>query len=245
VREPEPAAAAALGALDVRGVRVSNAHCPAGATERRGDGHGNKAWAVSVPTGRPRVVLLDSDVLCLRPPPFVDAPSAAPFRAKPVDMPGPIPWPAVYDVFGLPVPEATMRPTRGGPAGPPYFNSGVVALDGAIVPGLGACWRDSFAQITARGVMEGGIGFFRDQVSLAVAVQRLGLAWEALDEDANWPAHLRPVEPGMPPALAHYHGPDVVAATPALRDAVQRLVRRYPAVHAVLAARPAWAPVLD
>jgi hypothetical protein len=86
--------------------------------------------------------------------------------------------------------------------------------------------------------------FFREQASLAVAVQRLGLPWSTFGEEANWPAHLRPLN-GAAPALVHYHRPDVIAATPLLRAAVQRLAARRAPVRRVLASRPAWAPLLD
>lgn len=243
VRAPDAAAAAALAALDVRGVTVRNAHCVPGAVEGVGDGHSNKAWAVSVPTERPRLLLLDSDVLCLQPPALLDAPDPAPFRAKPVDVPSPVPWPALYALFDLPAPAATMAPTVEGPPGPPYFNSGVVALEAAVAPALGACWRDTFARVTASGLMD-GLPFFREQASLALAVARLALRWDTLGEDANWPAHMRAVEAARCPALAHYHRPAVIAASPVLREAVQRVAARWPAVRTVLAAQPSWAPLL-
>jgi hypothetical protein len=136
-----------------------------------------------------------------------------------------------------------MAPTVEGPPGPPYFNSGVVALDAAVVAAVGVCWRDTFTRVTASGAMA-ALPFFREQASLAVAVQRLGLPWAALGEDANWPVHLRPLDGGAAPALAHYHRPDVIAASPPVRAAVQALAARWAPVRAVLAARPAWAPLL-
>ncbi|MGE5168492.1 MAG: class I SAM-dependent methyltransferase [Deltaproteobacteria bacterium] len=235
-REPSSAALEMLRCLRVDVRAVEN---PIGAEYPIG----NKLACLGVPARARTVVVLDSDILCLRG--FDNDPAAAAgFAAKPADkrtFPGDAEvWASLYAAAGTTLPETRVATTLTGEAGPPYFNSGVVFTTQPAR--LGAAWIECAR--TLNPILETrGQRHWLDQVALPVAVRRCGLDYACLGDDFNFPAHLKPL-PEDSPVFCHYHWPEVIAREPRLRERVRALAARHAELRAAIAADAEGAPLL-
>lgn len=235
-RAPSPAALAMLRRLRIDVQTVEN---PIGAEYPIG----NKLACLTVATHARTVAVLDSDILCLRE--FGGDPAAATgFAAKPADkrtFPGDVDvWQPLYAAAGVALPEARIATTLTREAGPPYFNSGVVFTTQPA--GLGAAWIECAR--TLNPLLEArGQRHWLDQVSLPIAVRRCGLDYACLDDEFNFPAHLKALPENLP-VFCHYHWPEVIAGEPRLRERVRELAARHPELRDGIAADPDWAPLL-
>jgi Sulfotransferase family len=206
---------------------------------------GNKISCMRVPAeGADRLVFLDSDILLTRP--FDGDPRFDfPFAAKPVDLANivdPRQWRRAYAAMRLKPPEQRVASTVYGRLVYPCFNAGLVAADPKC--GLGDAWLEACRRIDAKW----GIRLKRphlDQIALPVAVHKLGLPYACLDEDYNFPAHLKPIDPARPPAFAHYHSPHVLRREPLLVELARELCDEYPTLADRLRADPEYAPILS
>jgi hypothetical protein len=205
---------------------------------------GNKLACIDMPTRAEKIVFLDSDILCLRD--FGDpACLHVPFAAKPADLrtfaAATEAWVPLYAAAGVALPRLHLPTTVSGEFGLPYFNSGVIFVDAGI--GFGRNWIDCANAIRVTPEMREQRHWL-DQVSLPIAVHRLGLAYSALDERYNFPAHLKPL-PDPAPFFCHYHWPRIVRHEPALLGVVRALAAAHPAIARVMAREPEWADLLD
>ena len=205
---------------------------------------GNKLACFDVPTHADRIVFLDSDILCLRDfgePDCLDVP----FAAKPADLrtfaADAEAWRPLYAAAGVDLPALRLPTTVSGEFGLAYFNSGVIFANASS--GLGKAWIDCARTILQVPSMREQRHWL-DQVSLAIAVHKLGLAYSGLDERFNFPAHLKPV-PGELPFLCHYHWPRIAARERLLLDLVRDLARAYPAIARRMADNAEWKALLD
>jgi len=200
---------------------------------------GNKLACFDVPTRADRIVFLDSDILCLR---DLGAPDCldVPFAAKPADLrtfaAGAETWEPLYAAAGVDLPRLRLPTTVSGEFGLAYFNSGVIFADADRE--LGKAWIECARTLLQEPSMREQRHWL-DQVSLAVAVHKLGLAYSGLDERFNFPAHLKPV-PDELPFFCHYHWPRIVAREPLLRDLVRDLAREHPAIAGRMAGNAEW-----
>jgi hypothetical protein len=227
--------AAGLALLDALTVRVLTVDNPIDATYPIG----NKLACLGVATRARTVVVLDSDILCLRP--FDHDPAAVTgFAAKPADkrtFPGGLEvWQPLYAAVGTrPYPDQVTT-TFSGESGPPYFNSGVIFTRRPSE--LGAAWIACARRIDPR-LQDIGQRHWLDQVALPLAVRCCGMGFTVLDERWNHPAHLRRLDDALP-YFCHYHWPSVIAREPRLRDRVRALAAAHATLRAALAAHPAW-----
>jgi hypothetical protein len=205
---------------------------------------GNKLACLDVPTRADRIVFLDSDILCLRDFGEPDC-LRVPFAAKPADLrtfaAGAEAWAPLYAAAGVALPDLRLPTTVSGEFGLAYFNSGVIFA--AAAAGLGRVWIDCARTILQVPAMREQRHWL-DQVSLAIAVHKLGLSYSGLDERFNFPAHLKPV-PDEQPFFCHYHWPRIVRGEPVLIDLVRDLAREYPAIARRMAHDEEWATLLD
>ena len=204
---------------------------------------GNKVSCLRVRTGADRLVFLDTDMLLVRE--FAGDPRfAVPFAAKPADLPNvshPRQWRRAYAAARLKPPEGRVATTLYGQIVPPYFNAGFVAVDPKA--GLGNAWLECCRRIHAKW----GIRLKRphlDQIALPVAVHKLGLPYDCLDERYNFPAHLKPLDNANPPLFVHYHGPHVLRREPVLVDLARQLCEEEPALAERVRGDPDLAPLL-
>jgi hypothetical protein len=205
---------------------------------------GNKLACIDVPTSADKIVFLDSDMLCLRD--FGDpACLRVAFAAKPADLrtfaAGTEAWAPLYAAANVAMPQLRLPTTVSGEFGLAYFNSGVIFVDNGL--DFGQAWIDCAQAIRATPTMREQRHWL-DQVSLPIAVHKLGLAYSALDERYNFPAHLKPLA-GELPFFCHYHWPRIVRREPLLLERVRDLVRAHPAIARVMAREPEWAELLD
>jgi SAM-dependent methyltransferase len=235
-REPSPEAREMLRRLRVDLRAVEN---PIGAEYPIG----NKLACLSVPARARTVVVLDSDILCLRG--FDGDPATATgFAAKPADkrtFPGDAEvWASLYAAAGATLPETRVATTLTGEAGPPYFNSGVIFTTQPAR--LGAAWIECARALNP--ILETrGQRHWLDQVALPIAVRRCGLDYACLGDDFNFPAHLKPLPENLP-AFCHYHWPEVIAGAPRLRERVRVLAARHVELREAIAADIEWSPLL-
>lgn len=97
-------------------------------------------------------------------------------------------WEAIYQVFGMPVPEERIRLMRRGRNAIPYFSSGLVAF-----PEKGTrefkrfpdVWYET-AKILDREEWVPKKRPYLDQLTLPIAIQRAGLSWNILPEDQHY-----------------------------------------------------------
>jgi hypothetical protein len=197
-----------------------------------------------VSTPADKIVFLDSDVLCLRD--FGDPDCLrTQFAAKPADLrtfaAAADVWQPLYAAAGVALPGLSLPTTVSGEFGLPYFNSGVIAVDNGL--DFGRAWIDCARAIGNTPPMPGQRHWL-DQVSLPLAVHKLGLSYSALDERFNHPAHLKPLS-GELPFLCHYHWPRIVRREPVLHGLVRELAHAHPLIAQVMAREPEWAALLD
>ncbi|MGD1865336.1 MAG: hypothetical protein ACFB0D_12340 [Phormidesmis sp.] len=212
--------------LGEMGVRIEYFDNPISG-DRKGDLLTNKIYCFEIPTKMEKTVFLDSDLLCLKD--FVgNRRFSAPFNAAPTFLATGRNWEQVYEAVGLSNPESNMSPLFSDDLQPPYFNSGFVAVDTALAPALFENWLECFNQINASKAMEDNL-YFREQVSLALAVIKMGLDYDTLDKNYNFWVKAHPVDEKELPYFLHHTWPNPpLYHQPHLIQMVRSLVADYP-----------------
>ena len=228
--------------LDSLGVRVTSVVNPIGADYPIA----NKLSCLDVATEADRIIFLDSDILALTDVTEQDLVTffGEGFVAKPADLAtfggDRDKWQSIYQACGAEVPELTLRATTSGESMAPYFNAGVIAVEANS--GFGRLWSECAARIDQIPDIPSKRPFL-DQIALPVAAAQSGEQTKLLNEDWNFPAHLRPL-PLIVPRLCHYHWPEVIKREPALLDAVEDLTTRTPELARILRCDRKWRGVL-
>lgn len=207
---------------------------------------GNKLACLGIETAAGKVVFLDSDMLCLREFEGGRRFERSQVNVKPADLAtfgsDPARWRAAYGACGLEVPAQRVCATVSGETMPPYFNAGFVAALRAS--SLAAEW------IACARILEGDPSVpdkrpWLDQIALPVALARLGLAPDYLDERYNFPAHLKPLDPDNLPWFCHYHFPAVLRREPLANNLVIELADEYPELRSAISSTPEWSVLLQ
>jgi len=151
--------------------------------------HGNKIIAAMQPRDSEYSAFVDSDVLFLRPnspdalvrPGHVSCSVAASMTWAGQEI-----WPAIYDAFGLPLPEARIRYMRR-PVGPvlPYYSAGLVVFPESGAQRFPDVWYDTARTVDRIETLDRRRPYL-DQMSLPVAIGRAGLAWNELPEEQHY-----------------------------------------------------------
>ena len=209
---------------------------------------GNKVSCLRVPSDADKLVFIDSDVLCVTE--FRDEPRfALPFHAKPADVAtfaDRAAWKRAFRAAGVPFHDARIAASVYGDLQLTYYNAGWIAVDRDLGPGAGAfgdAWLDACRRIDAAWRIPKKRPHL-DQIALPIAVRKLGLTSDVLDNRYNFPAHRVPLDGDRLPFFAHYHRPEVIRREPVLGDLVRDLCRDEPALAALLKARPEWDKIL-
>ncbi|MCB1323083.1 MAG: hypothetical protein KDK34_22695 [Leptospiraceae bacterium] len=218
--------------LDKMQVRVETIYNPIKG-DLKGDLLTNKIHCFGLPFNGDKVVFLDSDILCLRE--FHDeARFDAPFNAAPTFRATGRNWEQVYAAVGMEVPSDWMLTLFSNEWQPPYFNSGFAAIDANLAADLKNSWLECFERITATGAMSDNL-YYREQVSMAVAVMKMGIKYDVLEEQYNFWVKARPFDPENPPIFLHHTYPHPpIYNQPLLKDTVRSLVREYPGLDTLL-----------
>jgi hypothetical protein len=198
----------------------------------------NKIWCLLIPTDADKLVFLDSDVLCMRE--FHDeARFALPFNATPSGVRTPELWVHAYGTAGVPLPSVQMPTMVSRELGLPYFSAGFVGVN-SDVP-LGEAWLECHRALVADDTFPATR--FEEQVSLALAVQKLELGYDCLDERYNYPLRHKPIDAQDPPYFCHYGRRPVAQHEPAIESAAASLVQEHPALLDVMKADEEWVPL--
>jgi hypothetical protein len=207
----------------------------------------NKLAAVQVAVDADKLVFLDSDILCLRD--FNDEPRfGLPVNLKPADhMTYSVDegiWKDVYETAGVAFPSMRLPATTSQDFSLPYFNAGFIALDTGLH--LPRVWEECYQRIRLNSKLAdinsppSRRAFWMDQVSLAVAISKLELPYDCLDERYNYPANLKPLDTERLPYFCHYHISEVIEQEPVLLDLVRSLVEQLSGIGKLLTAFPQW-----
>lgn len=222
--------------LGVRTVRIVNKVNPLYT-------HANKIACLKVRTKAHKIVFLDTDILLLRD--FCDEPRfSRDINVKPVDYQTFTStdelWRIAYKTAWTPMPEERIVSTVSGESGLPYFNSGFIALNRGIP--LANSWTKCARAFNKEEAIPKKIPW-SDQPSLAVAIHKLKLRYDCLDERYNFPAHVRTLDENNLPWFCHYHYPSIIQREPRLVGLVQELVTAYPEIAELMRRSEKWEPL--
>jgi hypothetical protein len=233
--------AATLDLLHEMGARIAPITNPFGP----GHAHANKIACLTTPTSADKIVFLDTDMLLLKE--FHDEPRfEAALNLKPADFQmfdaSDELWRCAYAAAETPMPSARLSTTVSNELGLPYFNSGFVAINSGVP--LADAWIDCARRLNGEEKLPKPDPW-SDQTSLAIAIQKLRLEYDLLDERYNYPAHVRPLPNDSSPWFCHYHRPHVVGREPRLAQLVQASAARHPAMAPMLREANGWGGIID
>jgi hypothetical protein len=234
---PHPATLELLRSLGVRLYPVVNPIDPSFP-------YGNKLPCFSVKTDADKLFYLDSDILLIRDfydePRFDIALSAKPTDVKrDVDIRGE--WPEIYALAGLQPPVRRRPSTASKYFGFPQFNGGVICVDTGVK--LGETWEHYIRLVRANDRFTPE-RVWSDQIGLALAIQKLGVEVDHLDERYNYPLHHKRLDSGSPPYFVHYHYPALIGQEPALHALFHEFVAQFPQLREIVAGTPKWQALL-
>ena len=78
-----------------------------------------------------------------------------------------------------------------------------------------------------------------------MALQKLGLSYDYLDESYNYPAHLKPLNAKHLPYFCHYYFPEVIRREPSLNALIKEIAKQYPTIGQIIALHPKWSTLLE
>ena len=205
----------------------------------------NKIGCLSVPTVAEKLILLDSDMLLMRPwedearfgIAFNARPAAAPSFTNRQDD-----WDAVYAACKTRPLRGHMRTIYTDELIAPYFNSGFVAVPAQVR--FGDVWLDCCRRIDAAGGIPNKRPYL-DQIALSPAVSRLGMEWDNLPDSFNYPINLKTIDASHPPLICHYHDTLTLMREPAAVEVVKSLAAEFGQLRQILNADANWRPVLQ
>lgn len=216
-----------------------------------GDVLTNKIYCLQISTTMDKLVFLDSDLLCLR---QFDGHErfAVPFNAAPTFLATGRNWESIYQAVGIQMPSERINPLFSDELQPPYFNSGFVAIETSLATELSHTWLDCFQTITSSGAMEDN-PYFREQVSLSVALIKMKLPYDALDKSYNFWVKAHPLHQDSLPYFLHHTWPNPpIYHQPFLISLVRSLITEYPSMAAFVAKtrwkyylRPSWLTAIN
>jgi hypothetical protein len=178
-----------------------------------GHGYCNKIQQSQVDSfdGYDRVVLCDCDIYFLSSPDLSGI--SAPAAGRIVDFPNP-PLPIVQEIYdwrGIPLPRvvpATFAPSPDGLTIATNWNGGFYVFSTDLLRAIGPVWREHALALLNSIERMGRYRNFVDQLSLALTLDQLGLAYDHIPAGVNFPLHLeaslyRAVPDDV--SVLHYH----------------------------------------
>ena len=208
------------------GVRI------AGIINDTGNPFNNPLYCLALETDAKKSVLMDSDILCMRE--FFHEPrfDKVSFNAKQAhkDMLGP--WGGLFEACGVRDPLIRIPTTVSHEYLPPYFNAGFIAIDTVHVQQYTKLAMECHDSIMAAKLLKDPFRHFIPQISLSIAMLKLKIPYEVLDDRYNYPMRYCPVVAGgeIVPYFCHYHTPEDILREPS--GAVRALVKRLAEEHA-------------
>lgn len=206
----------------------------------------NKISAMAVPTAGRRRIFLDTDFLCTRPlggDPRLDVPFGAVPAAMVTWGKNVSDWDRAYARFGLTTPPVRVKTVTSRQDTPPYYNAGFVLAAEDVADALSRTWLEC-AQVLDRDPTIPEKRPWLDQIALPIAVTRLGLPHQFLDETFNCPGSARLLAAGLP-QFCHYHALLPLKRLPALNQLVRELAAAHPVLHQRMMTHRLWREVFS
>ena len=205
---------------------------------------GNKVSCLDVQTDADKLVFLDSDILCSRD--FYDHDRfKIPFNSKPADESiysmNTSDCARVYKQFGLRMPEQRVITTFTLEATVPYFNAGMIAVHREL--GFGKEWAQICKQIDADPEITNKRPWL-DQIGLMVTLTKMGVDYDCLTDDYNYPLHMKSIRGESLPYFCHYHDPATIRREPKINQLFFEIVDEHPSIKKILTANDKWAPFI-
>ena len=205
-------------------------------------GHANKIACLALPARASTLVFLDSDMLCLGTPDPRDL-ARAPLCVKVADLrvfpEGNSEWTDAFAAAGVPKPSRLVETSVDELPSPPFYNTGVVAIEATLAPVVGEVW-DNFSRILRARRGGSKTPDLSDQIGFAIALEKLKLIPNELETRFNHPVQLVPLDDEAPPIFARYRNASVIAREPLLLESVRSLYAEYPRLKQVGEAHEGW-----
>lgn len=184
-----------------------------------GDKVSNKIYFLDNIEGKySRLVFLDSDIMLVRPFEPRDLCIDKQFSAKQANRANVKRWVEIYSAIGIPYPKELIACGLDGVMIPPYFNSGFISIKPTFSDELFREWKNQFLRISTSSFLDKKLfhPFNRDQVSLALAIRKLGVNYHLLPDMYNYSTKSNvPIDEAV---FIHYHDPTEIWAVDILQN---------------------------
>lgn len=206
---------------------------------------GNKVSCLSIETTADKTVFLDSDILCMRSF-FHENRFHSPVSLRPAGAKtwggGANDWQDVYDLFDIETPSTRIMTTVTLEESMPYFNAGVIFAD--TDAGLGRMWTESCRLIDANPEVKDKRPWL-DQIALPIAIMRMNLGIDELDNSYNHPGILSTNQADRPPLFLHYHQPSLILKHRRAMQLIGEIINTYPHILSLMRIQTEWQPVVN
>jgi len=223
---------------------------------------GNKLFCLEVANTRTdaeRIILLDSDMICLRELPANQNVFDGDVCLKPeVDhkivskywknrFGGELPelveadWKKCYSEFNLEIPQRRIKSTYTGENLFPYFNAGFICLKRETE--FPATWIRVASRLAA--VIDPEKYLYLDQFSLPIALHISGMKLQIMDDNFNYPVDVKNILPDNPPAFVHYHQPNILFNDPVCAGTVENVMIEFPNLRKIMTSNKTWSEHLS
>ena len=237
---PAPSTLRLLESLGARFAQISNQIDPTYPIA-------NKISAMAVSTNGRRRIFLDSDMMCITPfsgDSRLDVEYGATPAARLTWGKEPSDWDKVYELFGLTTPTIRMKTVSTAQDSPPYYNAGFIVAGKDVADALAHTWLEC-ARVIDRNPMIPNTRPWLDQIALPVAVTRLGLSHNVLDEIFNFPGNSKLLSLDPPAYFCHYHTLLALKRLPVLNEVFRELTGRHAALRERVMSHRLWRDVLS
>jgi len=203
--------------------------------------YSNKLYCFPRDANIGRVIFMDSDIICLKSPENLN-PEGTDFLACQAFRSLDINWKDLYLHHGIAEPSVRAISILDHVIAYPYFNSGLLILNGKMLGSLLTEWRQIFASV--RTILTEDLHLnHSDQISLSLAIHKLRLTYEILPEIYNFPSGSKLIDKKT--IFAHYHGPEAVLRDPALYGVLHELKILYPGLIQIASRFHMWSELFN
>jgi len=224
------------------GVRTGNIK------NKTGNPYNNPVFCLSIPTDAQKSVLMDTDLLCMKEFFHERRFSDVSFNAKQVHKDTLGPWVDIFRACRIKVPAVRVPTIVSQEYLPPYFNAGFVALHTKYIKDFASAWLDCHNRIKKAKAIKNGLDHFIPQISMAIALHKMKIDYELLDERYNHPIRYSPVliDGKIAPFFCHYHSPEDIFREPSgvVLTLVRSLAKEYQEVTEILNWFPKYSELL-
>jgi hypothetical protein len=164
---------------------------------------GNKLSAMALLAGEGMGLLLDTDIVAMAAPKLVPVSlGAVPATHQTCDLKT---WQHLYKTFSVEIPTDVPATLDLQPTSAPYFNSGVIAVPGAIAENLAHYWIETSLTIDRDPLVSRRYKRpYLDQIAFPLAAARMGISIQALAPEWNFPSWVWRLSDRTTPILFHY-----------------------------------------